>query len=195
MLEIGTWLHQAPLSTLFLTSLVAYLFDVVLFFFSSFGHFGVKPLFLFIYIVIPRRFVPQPFTFPAEVQFPFVSFDRVLIISSLDSLVFRLGILIYDSLSPFPLRLTRVLSKIPNGAVAFLCACEMALGVFLDNTIGDDDWLIRRPWRDGAKCSIHGLESSPTKNLPRSSAWFRRKQWYRWNRPMRMRPVCWEGPR
>ena len=72
----------------------------------------MKPLFLFIYIVILRRFVPQPFTFPAEVQFPFVSFDRVLIISSLDSLVFRLGISIYDSLSPFPLRLTRVSSRI-----------------------------------------------------------------------------------
>ena len=104
--------HVTPSSTHFFASLVAYLSDTVLFFFSSFGHFGVKPLFLFIYIVIPRRFVPQPFTFPAEVQFLFVSFDCVLIISSLDSLVFRLGISIYVSLSPFPLRLTRVSSRI-----------------------------------------------------------------------------------
>ena len=86
---------MTPSSALFFTSLVAYLSNAVLFFFSSFGHFGVKPLFLFTYIVISCRFVPHPFIFPADVQFPFVSLDRVLIISFLDSLAFLLGISIY----------------------------------------------------------------------------------------------------
>jgi hypothetical protein len=52
----------------------------------------MKPLFLFAYIALFRRFVPQPFICLAEVQFSFVSFDHLLIISFLDSLTFRLGI-------------------------------------------------------------------------------------------------------
>jgi hypothetical protein len=76
------------------------------------GHLGVKPLSLFTYIVLLRRFVPQPFIFSAEVQFPFTSFNCILIISFLDSLVLRLGILIHIILSSFPLRLTRVTSRI-----------------------------------------------------------------------------------
>jgi hypothetical protein len=56
---------------------------------------GSSPYFPFFYIVLFRFFVPQPFILHAEVQFPFVLFDCMLIISSLDSFVLRLGILIY----------------------------------------------------------------------------------------------------
>jgi hypothetical protein len=45
----------------------------------------------------------------------FVSFDRILIISSLDSYVFRLGTSIYISLSSFTLRLIRVSSRTSTG--------------------------------------------------------------------------------
>ena len=43
------------------------------------GHLGVKPLFLFTYIVSLRFVVPQPFILSAEVQFLFVSSDCILI--------------------------------------------------------------------------------------------------------------------
>ena len=43
------------------------------------GLLGVKPLFLFTYIASPLRFVPQPFSFHAEVQFLLSSTDRILI--------------------------------------------------------------------------------------------------------------------
>jgi len=57
---------------------------------------GLSPYFLFFYIALFRLFVPQPFILHAEVQFPFVLFDCMLIISFLDSSVLRLGILIYQ---------------------------------------------------------------------------------------------------
>ena len=101
LLRDSMWLHQAPMWTLkFFTSLVAYLHDIVLFFFDIWTDLGAKPLFFYLYssIVSSRT---SAFHLSAEVQFSFVSFDRVLIILSLDSFVFCLGILKYISLSSF----------------------------------------------------------------------------------------------
>jgi len=56
---------------------------------------GSSPYSPFTYIASFHILVPQPFILSAEVQFPFVPFDRILIILFLDSFVLRLGILIH----------------------------------------------------------------------------------------------------
>lgn len=76
-----------------------YLHDILLCFFDINEHLGVNLLFHFYLYSFTSSFVPQLFSFHAEVQFLLFLIDGVFIISSLDSSVSYLGILIYQPFS------------------------------------------------------------------------------------------------
>ena len=107
MLEMGMWLYQAPLLTLFFTSFIAYLYDFALLFFDLLwtsqrlthdNHYSEQePLSPFTYIALFDLFVPQLFSFMLRYSSFFLFFGHRLIVLSLDSYILHLGTLIYLS--------------------------------------------------------------------------------------------------